>query len=448
MIATAATSATSATMRASGAVPRKFLLLPSRRPQRVPAGKLAETCDALHIGRPRAARRAPLSTPSTSSVLSRAVWPRTTVTREGAMPALLATRRHSAALAFPSTGGAVTRMRTAPSRSPTTSSRRARGWSRTRSSVMLLEVAPLQDHPARASARPPPLHDGLAAAHLARLIEKVLETGAEHRPARRTALQASDRVHEHPNLCAPSCGLQRWRSSGRQKLPLLAKRGPVRNAPCARMSRRFRRCASRSASSTLSLPCEAVAQTTRVGETSNAIPSCPGVAGRPLSRTRGRKPRSSWSRLWSKRRLPVAATLTRGRQSALARRRVGEINNDVAPRPLCATASCESASRGTLPSLVDQPVKRETGRADVRPVPWVRPRSPDQLWHRFPQRGSRSGVRPTPLDRTRLGARPASPSQGLGAVPGVGLEPTELSRAALLRARTLPVCLPGRAHQS
>ena len=41
-------------MRASGAVPRKFLLLPSRRPQRVPARKLAETGDAVRW-RPRTA---------------------------------------------------------------------------------------------------------------------------------------------------------------------------------------------------------------------------------------------------------------------------------------------------------------------------------------------------------------------------------------------------------
>src|SRR5262245_28781177 len=43
MIAMAAASAMSAMRRASGAVARKFLLLPSRRPQRVPAQKLAET---------------------------------------------------------------------------------------------------------------------------------------------------------------------------------------------------------------------------------------------------------------------------------------------------------------------------------------------------------------------------------------------------------------------
>jgi hypothetical protein len=36
---------------------------------------------------------------------------------------------------------------------------------------------------------------------------------------------------------------------------------------------------------------------------------------------------------------------------------------------LCPTATRTSGS--TLPALVDQPVMRETGRADVRPVPWV-----------------------------------------------------------------------------
>ena len=65
-----------------------------------------------------------------------------------------------------------------------------------RSEVVLLEVAPLEDHLARARARPPALEDGLPAAHLARLAQQVLEAGAENRPARCTALQASDRVHE------------------------------------------------------------------------------------------------------------------------------------------------------------------------------------------------------------------------------------------------------------
>ena len=56
-----------------------------------------------------AARRAAASTPSTRTTLSRAFAPRTTLTRDGATPARAAIRRHSASLARPSTGGAVTR---------------------------------------------------------------------------------------------------------------------------------------------------------------------------------------------------------------------------------------------------------------------------------------------------------------------------------------------------
>ena len=41
----------------------------------------------------------------------------------------------------------------------------------------------------------------------------------------------------------------------------------------------------------------AVAQTTRLGETPNALPSCPGVARRPQSRTVARKPRGSSPRV-------------------------------------------------------------------------------------------------------------------------------------------------------
>ena len=62
--------------------------------------------------------------------------------------------------------------------------------------VMFLEVAPLHERPRRAGARPPALDDGLAAADLARLVEQVLERCAEHRPARRPALKASDRIHD------------------------------------------------------------------------------------------------------------------------------------------------------------------------------------------------------------------------------------------------------------
>src|SRR5687768_7883111 len=77
-----------------------------------------------------AARTAASSAPSTRTSLSRAVCPRTTCTREGGTPAASATSAHSAAFAFPSTGGAVTRTTMAPARSPTTSLRRARGCSR------------------------------------------------------------------------------------------------------------------------------------------------------------------------------------------------------------------------------------------------------------------------------------------------------------------------------
>jgi hypothetical protein len=81
---------------------------------------------------------------------------------------------------------------------------------------MLLEAAPLQEHLARAGARPPALDHGLAAAHLARLAQQVRERRAEHRPARRTTLQAPDRIHEPLNHCAPSCGLQRFLSPSRR----------------------------------------------------------------------------------------------------------------------------------------------------------------------------------------------------------------------------------------
>ena len=50
--------------------------------------------------------------------------------RDGGTPAARATNAHSAAFAFPSTGGAVTRITIASPRSPTTSSRFARGCNR------------------------------------------------------------------------------------------------------------------------------------------------------------------------------------------------------------------------------------------------------------------------------------------------------------------------------
>ena len=195
MIAPAATMATSATARASGAVPRKFLLLPSLRLQRGPARKLAERCDRLHTGRPRAARRRAGSTPSTRSTLSRAVWPRATVTRDGATPAFLATRRHSASFALPSTGGALTRMRIEPARSPTISSRRARGWSRTLSSVRRFPAdgSALRGPVAPRTAAPPRCP---AAAARRRSRRRTARTArrARARTSRRTASSASHRI--------------------------------------------------------------------------------------------------------------------------------------------------------------------------------------------------------------------------------------------------------------
>jgi hypothetical protein len=58
--------------------------------------------------------------------------PRTTVTSDFATPSRLAISLRSASLARPSSGGAVTRTSSRPSRSPATSSQRARGVRRTR----------------------------------------------------------------------------------------------------------------------------------------------------------------------------------------------------------------------------------------------------------------------------------------------------------------------------
>ena len=56
-------------------------------------------------------------------------------------PAARATSSHSAVFALPSTGGAVTRITTAPARSPTTSVRRDRGCRRTRRSAVAPDAA-------------------------------------------------------------------------------------------------------------------------------------------------------------------------------------------------------------------------------------------------------------------------------------------------------------------
>ena len=179
--------ATSAAIRASGAVPRNLLLLPSRRQERRWPGNLrksgAHTGRARRAGRP--ARRPPPAAPC------RAPCGPTMLTREGAMRAALATSRQSASLALPSTGGAVTRINTAPSRSPAISSRRARGWSRTRSSCsdlrprVLFEVTPRHERPRGTDPGPPAFHDGHAAADRARLVEQVLERARRRSSARR-----------------------------------------------------------------------------------------------------------------------------------------------------------------------------------------------------------------------------------------------------------------------
>ena len=63
--------------------------------------------------------------------LSRERWPRTIVTLVGATPTRLATKRHSARFARPSSAGAATRASSTPPRIATSSSRRARACTRT-----------------------------------------------------------------------------------------------------------------------------------------------------------------------------------------------------------------------------------------------------------------------------------------------------------------------------
>ncbi len=74
-------------------------------------------------------------TPSTRTTLSLEVCPRTMLTDRIGTPARRATKRHSAAFAAPSTGGA-SRTSTRPLRSPAISSRRARGMTRTSRSAI------------------------------------------------------------------------------------------------------------------------------------------------------------------------------------------------------------------------------------------------------------------------------------------------------------------------
>ena len=112
---------------------------------------------------------------------------------------------------------------------------------------------------------------------------------------------------------------------------------------------------------------EAVAQATRAGETPNALPSCPGVAGRPQSRTVARKPRGSSPRVGQSAAGSGGHAHTPGR----SRRSLGvtlEINNDFTPRPLCATASMQLRS-----ATCGIPVSRDehSGYAGVSSPPQI-----------------------------------------------------------------------------
>jgi hypothetical protein len=84
--------------------------------------------------------------PSTRMTLSREVCPRTMLTRRAGTPARRATRRHNAAFAAPSTGGAVRRTSRRPPRSPLISLRRARGITRTSISPMPAPLPSARPH--------------------------------------------------------------------------------------------------------------------------------------------------------------------------------------------------------------------------------------------------------------------------------------------------------------
>jgi hypothetical protein len=60
---------------------------------------------------------------------------------------------------------------------------------------VLREVAALDERLRGPGPGPPPLDHGLAAACLARLVQKVLERRREQRPPGRAAFKASDCVH-------------------------------------------------------------------------------------------------------------------------------------------------------------------------------------------------------------------------------------------------------------
>src|SRR4051812_30443075 len=76
------------------------------------------------------ARTSASDSPATRTTLSRERSPRTSATVEGATPSARARSWRTAVLASPSTGGAVTRTRSASSCHATISSREARGWTR------------------------------------------------------------------------------------------------------------------------------------------------------------------------------------------------------------------------------------------------------------------------------------------------------------------------------
>src|SRR5271166_6156536 len=112
-----------------------------------------ESCSQLCADRPSALRSCSRSMPSTRTTFSRPAAPRTIETPRTPTRARFAIRRQSASLARPSTGGALTRTSSTPSRSATISVARARGWSRTDISQAAI---PVHDPPFRRSpvARP------------------------------------------------------------------------------------------------------------------------------------------------------------------------------------------------------------------------------------------------------------------------------------------------------
>jgi hypothetical protein len=91
----------------------------------------------------RAHRTSSTENPSTAIHLRRLLWPRTSATLLGATPSRSETNRRNDSLAAPSTGGAVRRITTASSLSPTTSLRRLRGRIH-RAMLSLAVIHPIQ----------------------------------------------------------------------------------------------------------------------------------------------------------------------------------------------------------------------------------------------------------------------------------------------------------------